>query len=119
MFMTKLRIAAVVLLAAGVLGAGAGLLTHHAQAGQSGDEPGPERVAGDADAVRLPAGAAARLGVGTGEARPRRAPRPRLLHLSGSLALDPARLARVRSRFAGEVIEIKVRPGNAVKKGEV
>jgi membrane fusion protein, heavy metal efflux system len=120
MFMTKLRIAAVVLLAASVLGGGAGLLTHHAWAGKSGDEPGPERVAGDADAIRLPAGAAARLGIGTAEARPRRAPQPRLLHLSGSTALDPARLARLRSRVTGEVIEIaKVQPGRAVKKGDV
>jgi cobalt-zinc-cadmium efflux system membrane fusion protein len=126
MFMTKLRIATAVLLAASVLGAGAGLLTHHAWAGKSGDEPRPERVAGDADAVRLPAGAAARLGIGTAEARPRKAPRPRLLHLSGSTALDPQRLARVRCPLAGEVIEIakvrpgsEVRPGSAVKKGDV
>jgi cobalt-zinc-cadmium efflux system membrane fusion protein len=120
MLMTKLRIAAAVLLAASVLGGGAGLLTHHARAGKSGDEPRPERVAGDADAVRLPAGAGARLGIATGETRPRRAPRPRLLHLKGSTALDPRRLARVRCPFAGEVIEVaEVRPGSAVKKGDV
>jgi cobalt-zinc-cadmium efflux system membrane fusion protein len=119
MLMTRLRIVAGVLLLAGMLGTGAGWLTQAARAGKPGEEPGVARVKGDANAVRLTGEAVTRLGIRTGEAKPRGAPRPRVLQLPGALALDPQRLSRVRLRCAGEVLEVKGKVGEAVKKGDV
>jgi cobalt-zinc-cadmium efflux system membrane fusion protein len=61
-----------------------------------------------------------KLRIRTTEVRARATPRGRTLQLSGSTALDPAHLQRVRSRVAGEVVEIgKVRPGDKVKKNDL
>jgi cobalt-zinc-cadmium efflux system membrane fusion protein len=63
-----------------------------------------ELVDGRHDTIRLPADVVSRLGVKTQAAKPASDRRP--LELSGSLAFDSNRLARVHSRFAGEVVEL-------------
>jgi len=60
-----------------------------------------EAVAGK-DAIRLPREVAVRLGVQTEVVE--RSTAPMLLELSGTLMLDPDRLAHVRARFAGEIV---------------
>src|SRR5205085_6700849 len=70
--------------------------------------PGPEPT------VRLPPEAVGRLGLTTCEVRA--APPPPPLQLPGTLLLDANHLARVRSRFAGEVVEVGP-PGGAVRLG--
>src|SRR5262249_39221501 len=77
---------------------------------------------------RLPPDRLARLGIRVIEARAREAA-PRTLELVGTLALEPDRLARVRSRFAGEGVEVRgpdgkagpppLRAGDLVKKRQL
>src|SRR5262245_25994491 len=67
-----------------------------------------ELVPDKTDTLRLPADVARQLGVRT--AKVERATRPRTLTLSGSLALDANRLARVHTRFGGEVVEVSSIP---------
>jgi cobalt-zinc-cadmium efflux system membrane fusion protein len=67
-------------------------------------ESSAELVPGKPDTLRLPPEVVKRLGVQTAKAR--RATETRPLELSGSLVLDPSHLARVHSRFPGEVVEI-------------
>jgi cobalt-zinc-cadmium efflux system membrane fusion protein len=130
MALTRLKVAAGVLLVLSVLGLGAGLYAQRARPEKPGPEEAPALVRGS-DGVRLPAGLLARLGIRTGEVKPRAA-RPRVLRLLGSLALDPAFLRRIRIRFApAEVVQIgqvpesgrarlrELRPGDRVKKGDV
>jgi cobalt-zinc-cadmium efflux system membrane fusion protein len=120
MFFSKLRALALALLAAGALAMGATLLAERAGAARSGDAPIPERVSGNPDAVRLPGPAAAKLGVRTGEVKPRVAPRVRLLKLAGTLTLDPMRLESVRCRVRGEIVEVaKIKTGDTVSKGDL
>jgi cobalt-zinc-cadmium efflux system membrane fusion protein len=137
MMLTKLKVAAGVLLVLAALGLGAGLYTQRVLAEKPGAEEAPFLIRGS-DGVWLPPGMRAKLGVQTGEVKPRAAVMPRVLHLSGSLALDPTRLWRIRARFApAEVVQIgqtvdaektastgrttfrELRAGDHVKKGQV
>jgi cobalt-zinc-cadmium efflux system membrane fusion protein len=68
------------------------------------DDLGARLVEALPDTLELPAETVNRLGVTTAVLSDRTAPRP--LELSGSLAFDPNYLAQVRSRFAGEVVEL-------------
>lgn len=61
-------------------------------------------VQGQPDTLELPAEVAKTLGIQTAEVKP--APPSEPLHLSGTLFLDPSRLARIHSSFAGRVVSI-------------
>src|SRR5205823_10890151 len=63
-----------------------------------------ELVEGKPETIRLPADVVTRLGVKTQAAKSALERRP--LELSGSLAFDSNRLARVHTRFAGEVVDL-------------
>src|SRR6185369_5463590 len=63
-----------------------------------------ELVPGRPDTLCLPEDVVRQLGVQTGKVE--KATRPRTLTLAGSLALDANRLARVHTRFGGEVVEV-------------
>jgi cobalt-zinc-cadmium efflux system membrane fusion protein len=76
------------------------------------------------DAIRLPQEVAARLGVQTEVVENSTA--PILRELAGTLMLDPDRLAHVRARFAGEIVEwgdrgtkSPVRFGQRVRKDQL
>jgi len=127
MFMTKLKLTAAILLTMTLAALGAGLWTQRVLAEKPA--PGPELVGKDAGAVRLPAELLPTLGIQVAEVRPRPAPLPRVLRLTGSTALDPAHLVRIRSRLTGEVIEVgevkedgetrPIRAGDKVSKGQL
>jgi RND family efflux transporter MFP subunit len=129
MAMNKLKLAAAVLLAASLFGAGAGLFAWQAPADKPAAPARPE-LAADRVSVRLPAEAVSRLGVRVVAVKPREAP-PRRLELAGSLAIRPDRLFKVRAPLApcgvlalGSAEEMggKKRPlwvGDVVKKGQV
>jgi cobalt-zinc-cadmium efflux system membrane fusion protein len=82
-------------------------------------------LTGKKDALVLPADVAKRLEVQTEPARP--STLPSTLDLSGTLMLDPDRLAHVHARFPGEVVELgnadnASRPvafGQHVRKGQL
>jgi membrane fusion protein, heavy metal efflux system len=91
-----------------------------------------EPVPGDPDAFRLPPDTVAALRLRTVPAE--RSTIPRQLELSGQLALDANTLARVHSRFAGEVVRVEevadnsagsqttfrqLRPGDHVDAGQL
>jgi cobalt-zinc-cadmium efflux system membrane fusion protein len=78
-------------------------------------EASAQRVPGRPDTVRLPPDVVRALGIQTVEAKP--ATQPRLLQLSGKLALDANHLARVHARFGGEVMEIAQVP-DVLRPGE-
>jgi cobalt-zinc-cadmium efflux system membrane fusion protein len=129
MLKTKIKLAAGVLLALGALGLGTGLCVQRVLAQRPAADEAPALVRGS-DGVRLPAEMPAKLGIRVAEVRPRAAARPRVLRLSGSTAIDPDRLARVRCRFApAEVVEIgkaeggaggrPLRTGDKVRKGQL
>jgi len=78
--------------------------------------------------VQMPADMVQRLGVKTAEVEPYSS--PRVLKLDGTLLVDPSNMARVHSRFPGEIMEIgpldpgnpKSRPirfGDHVEKGQL
>ncbi len=127
MFVTKLKLTAALLLTVTVAALGTGLLTQQVLA----DKPAaaPELVGKDGGAIRLPANLLPNLGLQVAEIRPRLAAVPRILRLEGSTGLDPAGLARIRSRVTGEVVEIgqvpedgetrPIRPGDKVNKGQL
>ncbi len=141
MVLTKLKLAAVVVLLAGVAALGAGLVTQQVRAEKPNPAAIPELAAGDADALRLPAGMLAPIGIRVAEVRQRGAQKPRILRLPASTALDPNRLTRIRSRVSGEVLAIakavsgesleigntfrvktesqELRPGSMVRKGQL
>jgi membrane fusion protein, heavy metal efflux system len=126
MRLTRLKATAALLLIGCLLGAGTGLAARRALADEQAE--GPELVPGTAPGLRLPPALPAKLGLQTGEVKPRTAP-PRLLVLTGRLEIDPNRLLQVGSRFAGEVVEVgksgpgegarQFRPGDRVKKGQL
>jgi cobalt-zinc-cadmium efflux system membrane fusion protein len=129
MVMSKMKLAAGVVLLLGALGLGTGLCVQRGLAQRPGADEAPALVRGS-DAVRLPADMPAKLGLRVAEVKPRAAARPPVLRLSGSLALDPDRLTRVRCRFApAEVVEVgkaegeganrPLRPGDKVRKGQL
>ena len=66
-------------------------------------------VAGDAKSLRLSEEVVQRLGIKVEPVQKAVPPEP--LKLPGSLYLDPSKLAHVRSRFAGEVVELGVVEG--------
>jgi cobalt-zinc-cadmium efflux system membrane fusion protein len=122
MWLTKLRMAAVVLIAVVAAGAGVGLYAQRLTAQKPDAAAGPSLVPGRPEALCLPPDVLTRLGVQAVEVRPR-AVSVRNLELTGTLALDPDRLARVRSRLAGEVAEVGggalPRIGDRVKKDQL
>jgi membrane fusion protein, heavy metal efflux system len=68
-------------------------------------------VPGEPHMVTMPAGMVQRLGVKTAEVEDYAA--PRMLKLDGTLLIDPSNMARVHSRFPGEIVEIgPLDPGN-------
>jgi RNA polymerase sigma factor (sigma-70 family) len=99
----------------GVAGTAPGLL-----ADQSRSDEAPALV----HAIRLPLKMATRLHLQTAEVKARAAAKPLVLHFSGSLALDPEKISRIRARYGGEVIEIgtkgdrPLRPGDPVSQGD-
>jgi membrane fusion protein, heavy metal efflux system len=130
MVLTKVKAAAVVLLVLGALGLAAGLSAQRVGAEKPEADEAPALVPGSGDGVRMPAAALAKLGVQVAEAKPRPAAKARVLQLTGTLAIDPDRLARVRCRFApAEVVEIgrpegkgedrPLRLGDKVRKGQL
>ena len=56
------------------------------------------------DSLRLPPDVVKKLGIQTGPVE--KATRPRVMQLSGTLALDTDHMSRVHSLFGGEVVEI-------------
>jgi RNA polymerase sigma factor (sigma-70 family) len=104
MFVAKLRVGAAVLLVACALGLGAGAIRPHVLADKP-PAPAPVWVPGKPDTIQLPAEMLARLGIETAEVKAR-GDSGAVLRLSGVLTYDPERVVNVRSRFAGEVIEI-------------
>jgi RNA polymerase sigma factor (sigma-70 family) len=114
MLLTKLKMVAGVVLLVGCLGLGAGLWLPQAFADKPGAGGGPTLVRGTGDGVRLPPEMLAKVGIQVAEVKARPAV-PRVLRLPGSLALDPARLQRVRCRF-GPVLVVKI--GTAEGKGK-
>src|SRR5438034_9236160 len=64
-----------------------------------------ESVPGKPDTLRLPPDVVQALHIQVAEAR--KTTQPRTLELSGVLALDTNHLARVHSRFAGEVVRVE------------
>jgi cobalt-zinc-cadmium efflux system membrane fusion protein len=122
MWLTKLRIAAVVLLAVVVTGTGVGLFVEQVLAEKPDAAAGPTSVPGQPGALRLPADMLTRLGIQSSEVRPRAAS-VRRLELAGVLAIDPDRMVHVGSRFAGEVVEVGgvalPRAGDRVKKDQL
>src|SRR4051794_815063 len=67
-----------------------------------------ELVPGQPDTLYLPPDVAQKLGIRT--AAVQKATQVRSLVLAGSLALESNRLARVHTRFAGEVVELGSAP---------
>ncbi len=65
---------------------------------------GAELVPGSPDSLRLAEDVVVKLGIQNDQVQ--KATQPRPLTLVGSLALDANRLARVHTRFAGEVVEV-------------
>jgi RNA polymerase sigma factor (sigma-70 family) len=127
MFVTKVKTAGLGLLLLGMLGLGTGLYTQRVLAGRQLDTETPTLERGRGDSVRLPPQMLAKLGIQAVEVKPRSAHASPVLQLPGSLALDPQRLSRVRSRFAPfEVLEIgrpdgqdrPFRPLDKVRKGQ-
>jgi cobalt-zinc-cadmium efflux system membrane fusion protein len=115
MWTTTFRSAVAVMMAAGMM-AGSGWLTQRA----TGDEPGPELVPGEVDAVLLSKRDVDVLHLRMTEVRARKTPRGRVVNLSGSLALIPERLQRVRAYVAAEVVELgKFVPGDKVKANDL
>jgi cobalt-zinc-cadmium efflux system membrane fusion protein len=130
MVLTKVKVAAVVLLSLGALGLAAGLSTQRVLAEKPEADEAPALVRGRGDGVRMPAEALAKLGIQVAEVKPPPSAKARVLQLTGTLAIDPDRLARVRCRFApAEVVEIgrpkgkgedrPLRPGDKVRKGQL
>jgi cobalt-zinc-cadmium efflux system membrane fusion protein len=71
------------------------------------------------ESLRLGVGEVTRLGIKVAVVQPRKAP-PRRLVLSGSLALRPEGVARVRARCTPAVVlGVEVKVGEWVKKGQV
>jgi len=68
-------------------------------------------VQGQPDTLELPAEVAKALGIQTAAVKP--APPSEPLRLSGTLFLDPSRLARVHSSFAGRVVSIASTQGTS------
>src|SRR5262249_54272814 len=84
-----------------------------AYTGSSESESPAEAVAGRPNPGQLPAEVVRRLQILTEAVRP--ATQARQLELSGKLAFDTSRLARVHSRFAGELMSIE--PVRSVPNG--
>jgi len=105
MFFAKVRAVAAASFVICALGLGAGVIGPSALA----DKPfaPPTLVPGKPDTIQLPAEVLARLGIQTAEVKARGdlvgAP---LLRLSGVLTYDPDRMVSVRSRIAGEIVEV-------------
>jgi RNA polymerase sigma factor (sigma-70 family) len=122
MFVTKLRqVMLVILLAAGVLGSSAGLLTQQLTAAKTNDEPGTHLIPGEPNAIRLSGKAVAQFDIQTGQIRRRGAAQTRQIRLTGTTALDPQRLWRIRCSVPGTVIELPriVQPGSTIQQGDV
>jgi cobalt-zinc-cadmium efflux system membrane fusion protein len=122
MFLSKLKAAAILVMALAITVTGAGLV---AQPGDEGRPAAavPELVAGKNNALRLPPAWHRRAGLRTAQVQARPAARAQALHLDGVLSLEQP--IRIGSRFAGEVVAIgqaggrPLRVGDAVKAGQL
>ncbi|HKI38151.1 MAG TPA: sigma-70 family RNA polymerase sigma factor [Gemmataceae bacterium] len=130
MMLSKAKVVAVVVLVLGALSLGACVCVQPVLAEKPGAEEAPALVRGSGDGVRMPAEAPAKLGLQVAEVKPRAAAKAQLLSFTGSLAIDPDHLSRVRCRCpAAEVIEVgkadgkdgsrDLRAGDKVRKGQV
>jgi cobalt-zinc-cadmium efflux system membrane fusion protein len=129
--MLPLLIRCVVLVVVAVVVAAAGwyygpsFLSHkegeqtHSPTGQSEKSPLDMARREGSDRLIIPADVARRMGLETGYASEPKRPR-RLSPFQGCLAIPPEALARARSRFSGEVMQLgKALPGVKVEEGEV
>jgi RNA polymerase sigma factor (sigma-70 family) len=105
MFLAKLRVLAAALLLVCALGLGVGVVGPRVLADKS-PAPAPARVPGKPDTIQLPAELLARLGIQTADVKARGDLGGPVLRLRGVLTYDPGRVVSVRSRFAGEAVEI-------------
>jgi cobalt-zinc-cadmium efflux system membrane fusion protein len=127
MWLTKVRVVAVVALGLVAAGAAAGVLSGRTRAEKPDPAPAPVLIPGTPSALRLPPDVLPRLGLQAAEVKPREPLPPRTLELAGSLALDPDRLVRIHSSFAGEFVAMlrlgrdggPFRVGDTVKQGEI
>lgn len=78
-------------------------------------DKGVNLVKDQADVIQVERDVISRLGIKAGAVDKAR---PRKLELSGSLALDPQTLARVRARFGGEIVEITQVPDEAASRAK-
>ena len=96
--------------------------------GESAEGSGLAFSATEPPTVKMPADMVQRLGIKTAEVESYSA--PRMLKLDGTLLVDPSNMARVHSRFPGEIVEMgpseignpKSRPirfGDHVQKGQL
>ena len=114
---SPLKIVGVCLMVAGVVVAGLWYRYGHANSTTvipktvATKESGPAELTGERDAMKISADVFAALGVQFAEVRV--APPPEQLKLQGSLFIDPSRLARVHSRFMGDVASIGLFEGPA------
>ncbi|HEX3999966.1 MAG TPA: efflux RND transporter periplasmic adaptor subunit [Pirellulales bacterium] len=82
-----------------------------ASAGDPPDSSGLQLTSVQPPIVKMPAEMVLRLGVKTAEVEPYSS--PRTLKLDGTLMVDPSNMARVHSRFPGEIMEMGPSdPGN-------
>src|SRR5262249_10439275 len=130
MVLTKVKTAAVVVLVLGALSLAAGLSAQRVGAEKPAADEAPALVRGSGDGVRIPAAAPAKLGIQVADVKPRSVAPRRVLQLTGTLALDPDRLARVRCSCAPAVVvelgrpegqgeEQPLRVGDKVRKGQL
>jgi cobalt-zinc-cadmium efflux system membrane fusion protein len=130
MILTKVKTVALGLLVLAFLGLGAGLYVQQVLAEKPGGDEAPALVSGSGDGIRLPAEVVVKLGLKAAEVKPRGEAKARVLQLSGSLALDPEGVKRVRCRFTPcQVLQIgkpegadggrTLRVGDRVRKGQV
>jgi len=102
MFLAKLRLMTAALFTIGALGFGAAWIGPPALAGKPAAPP----VSGKPDSIQLSLEDLTRLGIQTAEVKARGDERRELLRLTGVVTYYPDRLVSVRSRCAGEVVEI-------------
>ena len=74
-----------------------------------------ELVAGEPETIQLTDAVVGRLGIKTVPVE--LSPQSDELKLDGYLSVDPARLARVHARFAGEIVELAKHPGRPYEPG--
>jgi cobalt-zinc-cadmium efflux system membrane fusion protein len=129
MFWSKLRLTGLLLLSMFLLVIGVSRFGPAVLAARPGPGFQATVASGKGDTVQLPAEEVAKLRIKTSAVKARGKPRSDRLELVGTLKADPDSVFMIRSRFAGEVLEIgqivvqgRRRPlqfGDKVKKGQV